>query len=207
MCDCNLSVEWRDVPGWEGVYRASSTGRVERCTGGRGSRIGRDLGSYDNKGYLRVLLAHRGRSESWLKHRVIANSFPEVCGVPGEVVRHLDDTPGHNCVSNLRYGTFQENAADSKRNNPVKVNRNSEKTHCPSGHEYTEDNTYLSRRGQRHCRACKRDSYHRNSDTGLTPGDKRHGTVNGYINWGCRCLECKRAYSLSRSNARGAQNP
>jgi hypothetical protein len=29
------------------------------------------------------------------------------------------------------------------------------KTHCPSGHPYDETNTYTSRNGARHCRACK----------------------------------------------------
>lgn len=29
-------------------------------------------------------------------------------------------------------------------------------THCPSGHEYDEANTYVDRSGARHCRACAR---------------------------------------------------
>ena len=29
-------------------------------------------------------------------------------------------------------------------------------THCPAGHEYTEDNTYRSRRNERVCRTCHR---------------------------------------------------
>ncbi len=32
---------------------------------------------------------------------------------------------------------------------------NGRKTHCPSGHEYTEQNTYLDPNGWRHCRKCK----------------------------------------------------
>jgi len=30
-------------------------------------------------------------------------------------------------------------------------------THCPQGHEYTPENTALSARNQRHCRACRRE--------------------------------------------------
>jgi hypothetical protein len=30
------------------------------------------------------------------------------------------------------------------------------KTHCPSGHEYSEGNTYISSRGKRYCRECRR---------------------------------------------------
>lgn len=29
-----------------------------------------------------------------------------------------------------------------------------EKTHCPSGHEYSIENTYFSSKGHRHCRIC-----------------------------------------------------
>lgn len=33
---------------------------------------------------------------------------------------------------------------------------NKDKTHCPHGHQYTDENTYVCKRGIRHCRACKR---------------------------------------------------
>jgi hypothetical protein len=29
-------------------------------------------------------------------------------------------------------------------------------THCPQGHEYTPENTYSSKRGERDCRICRR---------------------------------------------------
>jgi hypothetical protein len=32
---------------------------------------------------------------------------------------------------------------------------NSRKTHCKHGHEYSEVNTYVARRGTRHCRTCR----------------------------------------------------
>lgn len=34
-----------------------------------------------------------------------------------------------------------------------------ELTHCPQGHEYTTENTYLMRRGSRVCRTCSRERY------------------------------------------------
>ena len=31
---------------------------------------------------------------------------------------------------------------------------NAAKTHCPHGHEYTEENTYIDPKGSRRCREC-----------------------------------------------------
>lgn len=47
------------------------------------------------------------------------------------------------------------NTANYRARNPVdkKGHRNLAKTHCPQGHEYTVENTYVSR-NKRHCKAC-----------------------------------------------------
>jgi hypothetical protein len=35
--------------------------------------------------------------------------------------------------------------------------KNKAKTHCPQGHEYSEDNTYRAARGDRQCKTCRRE--------------------------------------------------
>lgn len=37
---------------------------------------------------------------------------------------------------------------------------------------------------------------------GLTPDDPRHGTSNGYGNWGCRCHPCTDANTTAMRNYR-----
>lgn len=45
-------------------------------------------------------------------------------------------------------------AADAARRAPF---HQKNRTHCPQGHEYTHDNTYVSKSGSRHCSTCSRD--------------------------------------------------
>lgn len=47
----------------------------------------------------------------------------------------------------------------NQRRGPATIaTRNLRKTHCPAGHPYNSANTYLSRRGQRSCRVCHRNT-------------------------------------------------
>jgi len=51
--------------------------------------------------------------------------------------------------------------------------KNAQKTHCPKGHAYTPENTYLNKRGQRYCVACHRDRERERRAT-LTTAQREH---------------------------------
>lgn len=83
-----------------------------------------------------------------------------------------------------------------------------DKSHCINGHEMTAANTIIKPRTSgsgkiRNCRTCAAESQRRAraKNPGATPrqpltgpDDQRHGTLNGYSNYKCRCTECQRAY-------------
>lgn len=67
--------------------------------------------------------------------------------------------PHRRCVNpaHLEPVTTRENLLRGKTLNAA----NAAKTHCPQGHPYDEGNTYLSPKGSRDCRACRREAARR----------------------------------------------
>ena len=92
-----------------------------------------------------------------LAHRV-ALIFSGTAIPDGMFVLHSCDTPMCCNPGHLRVGTHEENMTDQRRRGR---NERASRTHCPAGHEYTEENTYL-RPGTlpafgsaRDCRKCR----------------------------------------------------
>lgn len=151
MSDATHPEEWRPIPGYERTYEVSSLGRVKslsRTTTRGGLRKLHVSGT----GYWAVSLIQGGRSRTWPVHQLVALAF---IGEPPEglEIRHLNGDSLDSRAVNLEYGTARENRLDTIRHGR---HRNVNKTHCPRGHEYTHENTYVlpSRPTARYCRAC-----------------------------------------------------
>lgn len=127
MADAHYTDEiWKDIPGWEGLYQASSLGRIkslERRQPHRGGcapariqvRKARILrpGRHP-KGYLIVALCatHIGRPpKTYRAHRLICEAFHGPCP-EGHECAHNDGTRDNNAAANLRWATHAENIAD-----------------------------------------------------------------------------------------------
>lgn len=149
------------IPPFGQFYEVSDQGRVRSLD--RDQRIGygatrRIFGQIlspgrTKSGHLHVSMSAYGESKTCTVHRLVALAFlgdPE----PGQEVRHWPDRdPTNNRLDNLRWGTRLENAQDRLAHG---TDSSTNKTHCPYGHEYTQENTLVEKSGSRSCRICKR---------------------------------------------------
>ena len=106
---------WEDVPGYEGMYQASTKGRarsIDRVVPhkrmGKQTVHGRMLiARPDQDGYLRVQLCRHGKIKVWGIHQLVALCFvnnPD--GKP--TVNHIDGDKLNNTPRNLEWATRRE---------------------------------------------------------------------------------------------------
>ena len=105
---CPNSVEeWRDVPGWEGLYMVSSAGEV------RNSKNHRIAPRTTENGYLRVWFSKNGDVKTFAVHRLVATAFlPNPEDLPE--VNHINGRKTDNRVSNLEWCTISHNRKHSQ---------------------------------------------------------------------------------------------
>jgi len=117
--------EWRDIPGYVGMYRASSCGKVESLprtiSNGRFKtrRRGRILKQHMIKGYWSVRLYDgEGGVKTIGVHRLVAWAFIGT-QKPGMVCCHNDGNCLNNTVENIRYDTVRANNRDRIKHNTM----------------------------------------------------------------------------------------
>lgn len=101
--------EWRDVIGYEGVYKVSNLGRVQRLKGYKcaGNRI---LRIKLNKGYPTLMLSKNGKTKRVSVHKLVTDAFIGPCP-DGLEVNHIDHDRANARADNLEYCTRQRNIA------------------------------------------------------------------------------------------------
>lgn len=95
---------WKDVPGWEGLYKVSNFGR---CLSVKKNKIKPlDKNSY---GYLRLQCYKEGKRAKPFVHQLVAKLF--VSGYKeGLVVNHKDGCKQNNMWNNLEWTTRSNNS-------------------------------------------------------------------------------------------------
>lgn len=110
-----MTEEWRDIPGYEGLYQASNLGRVKSLARSmvESHKDTRYVRSYperilsqgdDGNGYKLCWLSIGGKGKSIRTRRLIALAFlPNPSSLPE--VNHKDRNRSNNCVENLEWCT------------------------------------------------------------------------------------------------------
>lgn len=114
---------WKDIPGYDGKYQASTEGRIRsldypvrgRCHYNNKEFIrmvkGKVLspGPYTKAGHVSVVPGHGSNGSP--VHQLIMKTFVGECP-DGMEVLHINGNPADNRLCNLRYGTRTENILD-----------------------------------------------------------------------------------------------
>jgi HNH endonuclease/NUMOD4 motif len=107
---------WLPVPGYEELYEISLIGRLRRKSASRMAPAGYVMKCRINiHGYPIYRLSKNRIYWSITAHRLVAIAFLGPPPFPGAQVAHFDGNKKNNSVSNLRWATQSENAADNKR--------------------------------------------------------------------------------------------
>lgn len=149
--------EWRPIKGYEGFYEVSDDGQVRslarvivKSNGVPKSIRARLLAPQHSQGRIQYQLKRAGTRRAASASVLVAEAFlgPRPQGM---LVRHLDDIPTNNHVSNLAYGTQVDNMKDCVRNgNHPKINM----THCRRGHVLASPNLCKQNARQPNRRRC-----------------------------------------------------
>ena len=95
---------WKDVQGYEGLYKINANGEIWRVNKNK------PLIPHRCQGYLRVSLYDGGKQRKFYVHRLVAFSFlDEPSNKDRNEINHKDGNKKNNHFSNLEWVTSKEN--------------------------------------------------------------------------------------------------
>ena len=99
-----MNKEWRDIKGYEGLYKINTSGEIISLKTNTKLRFFKN-----NKVYYRVGLSKNNHEKKYLVHRLVAETFiPNPLNLPD--VNHKDENPLNINCDNLEWCTKQYNS-------------------------------------------------------------------------------------------------
>lgn len=99
---------WKDVSGYNGVYKVSDDGKVVRaisCIKAKAKHIGYN----DPNGYVFVTLSKNNITKKYSVHRLVALHFIGKPPIHKQCINHIDGNKSNNNVKNLEFCSPMEN--------------------------------------------------------------------------------------------------
>lgn len=94
---------WKDVKGYEGLYKVSNLGNIYSVYSKRNKAI-----CLSKRGYLRVELWKNNKGTKYMVHRLVAEAFVENTFNKPQI-NHIDENKTNNRADNLEWCTQIEN--------------------------------------------------------------------------------------------------
>jgi hypothetical protein len=103
-----MTEQWKDIKGFEGIYKVSSLGNFRRVVLKKGNLIERPVKTIQSKktGYVKINLHKGGKRKHCLVHRVVAETFLTDSKVSElDHVHHKNFIRNDNKLDNLMWST------------------------------------------------------------------------------------------------------
>lgn len=121
---------WRDVAGYEGLYKVNSSGIIVayervRFSGGVFRRYKEKILNQcvNSAGYKVVDLTKNGITSTKSMHRILATAFKPVPDMDKMVINHIDFNRQNNDLDNLEWCTQKYNVNHTKQNGRLNTAR------------------------------------------------------------------------------------
>lgn len=142
---------WKEVKEFEGEFEVSNTGCIRRTSTGNVLKTRKD-----KDGYETITLKWSKGEKNRRLHRLVCEAFHGEAPKGKNLALHGPAGISDNSSENLRWGSQSDNMRDRSREGKC-VNLN--KTHCPKGHPYSEENTLrLTGKASRTCKTCRKSA-------------------------------------------------
>lgn len=117
-----MKEQWKDIPGYDGVYQVSNMGRVRSLNYvdwlGHHRKGFIHKFSIAHRNHCQIAIRYRNQRRVYSLHRLVASAFiPNPDNLPD--VNHKDENPLNNAVDNLEWCTVYYNNMYNGRNERI----------------------------------------------------------------------------------------